>query len=325
MNRSLFIFKHNTFVSCHASTITEIPNNCLFSTWFAGRFEGSPDVKIWGAFFNGKLWSSPQLLASHNDLSCWNPVVFFLRKEKLLVLNYKIGISPREWTGVVKFSKDNGLSWSEPNFLPAGVYGPTKNKPLILDDGTWLCGSSTESYKQWACYLEITSNLGKAWLRHGPIIANSSDFGIIQPTLFMVDKTLHMLCRSKNIGYICKTKSEYPFIHWEIATPITNLPNPNSAIDCIKLKDGRILLVYNHSEQTEPAIDDSIPILGRHRLDLAISDDNGQSWRPCQTIENSYGEFSYPAIIQTESGKIELTYTWNRTNIRHISIDACTI
>ena len=45
---------------------------------------------------------------------------------------------------------------------------------------------------------------------------------------------------------------------------ITNLPNPNSAIDAVRLDDGRILLVYNDNANY------------RNPLSIAISDDGIQ-------------------------------------------------
>jgi len=38
------------------------------------------------------------------------------------------------------------------------------------------------------------------------------------------------------------------------------------------------------------------------------------------TAEGKPGEFSYPAIIQTIHGDLELTYTWNRKVIRHVHL-----
>ena len=40
-------------------------------------------------------------------------------------------------------STDDGKTWSKPQRLPDGILGPIKNKPVQLEDGGILCGSST--------------------------------------------------------------------------------------------------------------------------------------------------------------------------------------
>ncbi|MFN6107565.1 MAG: hypothetical protein ACK5EA_24350 [Planctomycetaceae bacterium] len=40
------------------------------------------------------------------------------------------------------------------------------------------------------------------------------------------------------------------------------------------------------------------------------------------TLEQEPGEFSYPAVIQTQSGTVEILYTWNRRRIRHVTLEA---
>ncbi|HBY60784.1 MAG TPA: neuraminidase (sialidase), partial [Solibacterales bacterium] len=57
--------------------------------------------------------------------------------------------------------KDGGKTWSAREHLPAGVLGPIRNKPLLLDDGTILSGTSVESYSSWAVWVERSTDGGK--------------------------------------------------------------------------------------------------------------------------------------------------------------------
>jgi predicted neuraminidase len=86
------------------------------------------------------------------------------------------------------------------------------------------------------------------------------------------------------------------------------MPNPNSGIDATTLRDGRQLLVYNHSTDA------------RTPLNVAVSSD-GQTWQAALVLEDVPGQYSYPAVIQTRDGLVHVTYTWKRERIKHAVID----
>jgi predicted neuraminidase len=88
----------------------------------------------------------------------------------------------------------------------------------------------------------------------------------------------------------------------------TALPNPNSGIDALTLRDGRHLLVYNHLAS------------GRGMLNVALSAD-GERWQAALVLEDGPGEYSYPAVIQAADGLVHITYTWRRVNVRHVVVD----
>ena len=117
-----------------------------------------------------------------------------------------------------------------------------------------------------------------------------------------------MLCRSKS-SVILSSWSKDSGITWSEFTS-SGLPNPDSGIDAVTLKDGRQLIVYNHTSR------------GRHILNVAVSE-NGMEWEAAAVLEKDAkdAEFSYPAVIQTCNGLIHITYTWNRRQIKHVVID----
>jgi predicted neuraminidase len=61
----------------------------------------------------------------------------------------------------------------------------------------------------------------------------------------------------------------------------TSLPCPNSGIDAVRLKDGRVVVIYNHSWEAKGA--------GRGRLNVAVSSDDGASWRRSIVLEDTAG------------------------------------
>ena len=89
---------------------------------------------------------------------------------------------------------------------------------------------------------------------------------------------------------------------------LTALPNPSAGTDAVTLKDGRHLLVYNHTPK------------GRTPLNVALSND-GKAWEQAHVLESEPGEYSYPAVIQTRDGLVHITYTWKRERIKHVVLD----
>src|SRR3982751_4744009 len=134
-----FVFDRAPFASCHASTIVETAPGEFLAAWFGGSDEGKPDVAIWGARRSKTGWTEPVELAREPEIATYNPVLFSA-PDKTLWLYYKFGPSPRAWTGARRSSSDGGRTWSAIEHLPAGLYGPIKNKPLVLADGTVVSG-----------------------------------------------------------------------------------------------------------------------------------------------------------------------------------------
>ena len=305
--RADFIFEKAPFPSCHASTIVETAPGELLAAWFGGSDEGESDVAIWGARKVAGRWSEPFELVREPDIATFNPVLFF-SADGVLWLSYKFGPDPRSWTGAMLESRDRGKSWLAPRHLPAGLYGPIKNKPLVLRDGAIVSGTSVESYQAWTCWVERSRDHGRSWSKHGPIVVPNEPYGIIQPAIVpLPGGRLRMFVRStQRIGRICVADSNDEGVTWSEARP-TAIPNPNSGLDAVALKDGRIILVYNHTEK------------GRSPLNVAVSRD-GDQWNQFLDLETGPGEFSYPAVIQAANGDVHVTYTWKRTRIKHVEI-----
>jgi predicted neuraminidase len=325
-----FIYESAPFPSCHASTIVETAPGEFLAAWFGGSEEGAKDVAIWGSRRVAGKWTEPVELAREAATPTWNPVLFHT-SDGTLWLYYKFGGSPSSWTAGRRASRDGGKTWQPIEHLPAGIIGPVKDKPLVLANGTIVSGTSVESYRSWAAWIERSTDNGKTWTKHGPITVTrpgtggvesvplaavpgsntwNQTYGLIQPAVVPLDrkgKHLRMYARATtNIGFICAADSRDGGITWSDATP-TTLPNPNSGIDAVGLSDGRIVMIYNHTKR------------GRSPLNLAVSRD-GITWNSFVALETEPGEYSYPAIIQAKDGSIHCTYTWKRTKIKYVTV-----
>jgi predicted neuraminidase len=313
-----FIFESAPFPSVHASTIAETKEG-LVAAWFGGTREGANDVGIWvSRRVNGK-WTPPVevgtgLQPDGTRHPTWNPVLFELRPGEL-TLFYKVGPSPRTWWGMARTSKDNGRTWSEPRRLPDGFLGPVKNKPVRLADGTIIASSSTESDETpstWRVHFERTTDGGATWqIVRPPAGSGDPRIDAIQPSILThADGRLQAIGRTRS-GRLFETWSSDRGQTWS-PLQLTSLPNPSAGTDALTLKDGRHLLVYNHTPK------------GRTPLNVAISRD-GKAWQSVRVLESEPGEYSYPAVIQTSDGLVHITYTWKRERIRHVVIDPATL
>jgi predicted neuraminidase len=322
---SEFVFESAPFASAHASTIVETrsdlpalkrpPHESVVAAWFGGTREGADDVGIWLSRHVEKKWTEPTEVANgvQSDGSrypCWNPVLY-AAPGGALSLFYKVGPSPQRWWGMVRTSHDGGRTWSEGKRLADGILGPIKNKPIRLVDGTIIGGSSTESPERpsaWRVHFERSADDGRTWTAIAPpASADSPAIDAIQPAILV-----HADGRLQAIG---RTRSQRIFETWSAdrgrtwtAVALTGLPNPNSGIDAVTLRDGRHLVVYNHTTS------------GRTPLNVAVSRD-GKRWDAALVLEREPGEYSYPAVIQTGDGLVHITYTWKRQRIKHVAID----
>jgi predicted neuraminidase len=326
----------------HASTVVELKDGDIMAAWFGGTMEGAPDVAIYGSRLHGGAWSAPVELARADNLACWNPVLFHGNDGRLW-LYYKYGTKPSAWKGARKWSRDEGLTWSAAERLPEGILGPIKDKPLVMNNGVIVSGSSVENGK-WAAWIERSADDGKSWTSFGPItVPDSLDVpdenaqaasaevqppaddadegahtkhyppakttvGIIQPSVvWLGEHHLRFYARGHTrSARIVAADSMDDGKTWEYVRFI-DLPNPNSGIDAVRLKDGRVVLIFNNSYNT------------RTPLNLAVSTD-GERFTTFMTLENGQGQYSYPAIVQASNGDLLMTYSWRRQTIKFVRV-----
>ncbi len=312
---------------CHASTILKLKEKEFIIAWFGGSEEGSSDVAIWMARGKENDFTSPVVLAK-SDEAHWNPVLFRL-DENRIILFYKVGNEIRTWRTMYLLSEDNGETFGEERELvegDKGGRGPVRNKPIRLKSGRILAPGSTEQ-GIWKAFADISDD-GKNWRKsqevgidnlsyeEGQRVVKESDSdipvseqsfygrGVIQPTLWESEENhVHMLLRSTE-GKIYRSDSSDGGETWTPAYP-TELPNNNSGIDLIKTSEGILYLVYN------PV---GVNWGRRTPISLAVSRDNGKTWRKIMDLSTGKGEFAYPAII-ADDAFLYVTYTYKRSNI----------
>src|SRR5450759_332931 len=240
---------------CHGATLVDTVGSALLAAWFGGTRTGHADVRSWLARLQAEQWFPPIRIARVPGVRLWNPVLFRDRRDAIW-LWYKAGPTVAAWTGAHIRSTDDGYTWSPPVYLPAGLLGPSKNKPIILSNGDVLCGTSAETWNSWACWLERSSDGGMTWQKYCPICAplpsdgappadraaaevsvpqviQPDNFaGVIQPVIWeYAARRLKMLMRAtRRVGRICQSTSDDMGYTWSAAQR-TDLQNPNSGLE----------------------------------------------------------------------------------------------
>lgn len=301
----------------HSSTIVEAAPGKFVASWFGGSKEGADNVEIWVSRYENGAWTPGVSVADGVQPGgkrhpAWNPVLYRAADGRL-VLFFKVGPKPETWWGELLVSTDGGRTWGGRARLPDNLVGPVKNKPIRLKDGTLLCPSSREYDKRdWKICFERTDDSLADWKR-GADVSDPKKFRSIQPALLVQpDGSIAALSRSAN-REISLTWSRDNGKTW---TPLsgTGIAADNSGIDAVALREGGMLLVYNpHS----PATDKS---RWGVRCPLVVDySEDGQKWERVATLEDVpvRNGYAYPAIIQSEDGRVHITYTWNRARVKH--------
>jgi predicted neuraminidase len=132
--------------------------------------------------------------------------------------------------------------------------------------------------------------------------------GIIQPSVISLGgKHLRLYARSRTLASkVVVADSMDNGLTWTRGRFI-DVPQNNSGLDAVRLADGRIVMIFNNTT------------VGRTPLNLAVSTD-GEHFRVFATLEDTVGQYSYPAIIQAADGGFEMTYTWQRKSIKYVHL-----
>lgn len=349
----------------HSSSVIECPNGDLLACWFHGSGEReAPDVQIQGARLkNGSnTWSSVFPMADTPDIPDCNPVLFIGKNEELWLfwiavlanrwedslLRYRKSADyqsdgPPKWYWqddiILKpgeaFARDleNGYTSMNLPEIDYGGFAPNPQEALVeaarnmsnrqrgwmtrthvqvLPSGRILLPLYSDGF--YVGLMAISDNEGMTWRASSPIVG----IGLNQPSVV----------RKKNGDLVAYMRDEGPAPKraqvseskddgetWSVAVE-TDIPNPDSSLEAIALRDSRWVMAFNDQDE------------GRDRLALALSDDEGKTWKWKRRLENLEGGcFHYPSLIQTRDGRIHICYTYQPgenagKSIKHVSMDA---
>jgi len=298
------------YPSSHASTIVELANGDLLCAWYAGQQEGARDVAVWYSRKapGASRWTAPAILADDPKHPEGNPVLFADPGGRVWL--FYVTMYGNDWETCkvkCKWSDDRGQTWSATRILRDELGWMPRNKPIVIDNGDWLLPIYDE--RVWTSRVMMSTDGGRSWSDSAEIIAPGRP-GNIQPTLAQLSdgSILALMRRGDPPERIWQSQSRDRGRTW--SEPVTtDLPNPNAAVDMVRLTNGHLVLAFNNTTHD------------RTPLTLAVSTDEGKTWAVKRDLETGPGEFSYPAIIQARDGTIHVTYTYNRVNIKHAALN----
>jgi predicted neuraminidase len=307
----------------HPACMEELANGDLYLVYYGGQGEYAAGTAVFGSRReqDTSRWTTPREIARDPIRSLGNAVVW-RAPDGLVWLFYVVRDGATWSTSRIQFktSSDDARTWSDASVLSLEPGTMVRNRPIVLDDGTYLL----PAYKETGGDPELvgpesTSMVfrfdpkARTWTEGGRI---KSPRGNIQPAIVQLsDKSLLAYCRRgggygpDEVGHVIRSTSRDGGRTWSPGVD-TAIPNPNAAVDLIRLKTGSLLMVYNPSMNA------------RTPLTVALSDDDGRSWTERRDVVKGPGDFAYPSVYQARDGFIHLVFTSRgRTVVNHAVFD----
>ncbi|WP_167859463.1 sialidase family protein [Paenibacillus cymbidii] len=279
------------------------------------------------SFDNGDTWGEPRMIASHPGIGAVAlPYALFADTIGQL---HQIYCVYRNWDKHVPYvdrivemwgirSADQGNTWSEPQQIDYGhSYTGSINNVTVLGSGRIVMSFSYLTRRQTGCFTStaiFSDDHGQTW-KHSTsdlVLDNGgghSESGAVEPvTVELPDGRIWMVIRTQT-GRLYESFSVDGGESWSDMQQ-TSFVSSNSPAGLLRLRDGRILMCWNHGKG-EP-IHHGISY-ARQSLVAAICGDDG-TWRGYRQIVGMKREhdvkqlFCYPWMTELPDGSVLVGY-----------------
>jgi predicted neuraminidase len=307
----------------HPASITELDGGDLYLVYYGGAGEYATDTAVYGSRRRQgeSRFSPPEVIADTPYRSEGNPVVWQAPNGQVWL--YYVVRYGQTWSTSriqAKVSDDGAKTWSDPLVVAWEEGMMVRNRPIALADGDYLLPiyHETGHDREW-----VGDDTTSLFLRYDPQTHLFSEtnriksrLGNLQPAVVQLDDK-HLICycrrggdyQKRNDGWLVRAESHDGGRTWSEGVE-SRFPNPNAAVDFIKLKNGHLLLVYNDSMNE------------RTPLTVAISRDQDRSYPYRRNIAEGDNDYAYPTAIQASDGRIHVIFTSHgRTVINHAVFD----
>lgn len=305
----------------HPSCIEALDNGDLVLVYYGGEGEYAGGTAL---FMSRKRagevkWSHPVQIARDPFHALGNGVIW-QAPDKTVWLFYVVRFGDFWSTSRIaaRVSNDRGVTWSDPSLLRLDEGWMVRGKPLVLASGKYLLPIYHETGSDREIVPADTTSLfliydpsAKKWTPSGRI---RSRLGNLQPSPVEISPgKLLAFCRrgggysGQKDGWLVRAESADGGMSWTEGRD-SEFPNPNSAVELLRLNSGNLLLIYNDS------FSDRTP------LTAALSSDSGRTWPHKRNLVTGKDSFAYPSAVQTKDGRIHLVFTSNgRKTVTYMS------
>jgi len=307
----------------HPASITQLDSGDFYLVYYGGSGEYGADTAVYGSRRKrgSSDWSPPKVIADTPGRSEGNAVVWQAPDGKIWL--FYLTRYGKTWSTSrikAKLSIDGAHTWSDPLMLAFELGMMVRAHPIVLADGDYLLPVYHETGNDRELVGDDSTSLFLRYHRATGVWSETNRIharlGCIQPAVAAInDKDLVCYCRRgggyepRNDGWLVRSQSHDGGRTWT-AGKETKFPNPNAAVDFIRLQNGHLLLVYNDS------MNDRTPLC------VAISTDDDKSYSYRRNIAEGKGSFAYPTAIQAHDGKIHVIFTsHDRTVINEAVFD----
>ena len=316
----------------HAATLVETEAGDLLCAWFNGPGEGEPDTNIVLSRLpaGSDTWLPPVQLSSDPRRSEQNPLLFVAPPAGEVWLLHTSN-EPHDQSSsrvIRRVSPDGGVTWERSEVLFDHLGSFIRNPIVVLSNGDWLLPAYDCDKTAERTVLKLSTDQGSTW----STVEVPDAVGQVQMSIAELSPgELVGYYRSRAADRIHRSVSKDNGRTWT-APEKTTLPNNNSAIQVLRLSDGRLVMVFNDScadrDQFRWVPDGKGGVRRktlRTPLTLALSEDDGATWpywRNLQVQDEEYRDnefgYSYPTLLQTRDGRLHVAYSYLRKTIKHV-------
>lgn len=255
---------------------------------------------------DGRTWSKPHQVVGREGMMNVMSASLLRLADGRIALFYLVKNSMTDCRLHMLISADEAASWQQPTLcMPENGYFVVNNDRVIqLKSGRLIVPAAQHHYAatkdipasgrgEATCFLSDDS--GKTWRRaEATLIApRKSRSGYQEPAVVeLKDGSLLMLIRT-DLGSQFSSTSTDGGENWAPAVP-TDLSSPVSPCSIKRVPTTReLMVIWNDHHAIPPALANK-----RTPFSVALSSDEGKTWRPSKTLEaDPNGHYCYTAIL----------------------------